>query len=94
MRRSAASILLFVSVLFAAQAFAAWGKQDYFHAATPEELAMKNLPSAPGASAAILEILQRQDDEASTETEYVRMKIFTDEGKKYATSRWSPRSAT
>src|SRR5438045_655549 len=84
MRRSAAFLFFIVSVLFAAPSFAAWGKQEYFHAATPQELAMKSLPSAPGASAAILEILQRQDDESSTETEYVRTKIFTEEGKKYA----------
>lgn len=82
MRRAAAFL---VAVFFAVPSFAAWGKQqEYFHAATPEELAMKSLPSAPGAPAAILEILERQDDEASSESEYVRMKIFTGEGKKYA----------
>lgn len=83
-RPAAVALFAFVIVSFATTALGAWGRQEYFHPATPEELAMKSLPSAPGSSAAILEILERQDDEASNETEYVRMKIFTDEGKKHA----------
>jgi hypothetical protein len=81
MRRIAALLLVLSAI--APSAFAAWGKQEYFHDATAAEREMKSVALAPGASAAILELMQRQDDEASYMTEYVRMKIFGEEGKKY-----------
>src|SRR5258707_14411905 len=56
---------------------------DDFRNATPEELAMKSAPMAPGASAVILDWVQRKDDVDFKESEYVRIKIFTNEGKKY-----------
>src|SRR5258708_18685807 len=56
---------------------------DDFRNATPEELAMKSAPMAPGAAAVILDWVQRKDDVDFKESEYVRIKIFTDEGKKY-----------
>src|ERR1051325_11203651 len=82
MRRSAA-LLLFVCAI-TPSAFAAWGRQEYFHDATAAEREMKSVAIEPGASAAILEWTQHQDDEASSMTEYTRMKIFGEEGKKYA----------
>jgi hypothetical protein len=53
------------------------------HAATPEELAMKNVPFEPGAAAALLEWEHYQSDAKSYAREYVRIKIFTAEGLKY-----------
>lgn len=56
---------------------------DDFRNATPEELAMKSVAMAPGASAVILDWVQRKDDIDFHESAYIRIKIFTDEGKKY-----------
>jgi hypothetical protein len=53
------------------------------HDATPEELAIKNVPFDRGASAAILEWEHYQDDTNGYAKEYVRIKIFTAEGLKY-----------
>lgn len=82
MRRTAALLLVLSAI--APAAFGAWGRTEYFHDATPEERAMKSVAIAPGAPAAILEWTQHQDDVSSTMTEYTRMKIFGEEGKKYA----------
>jgi hypothetical protein len=73
----AALILLCSSSLLAA-----WGN-DPFHPASPDELAMKNTAIGAGTPAAILEWLQRKDDTTSVEEEYVRIKVFGPEGKKY-----------
>ena len=54
-----------------------------FKKATPEELAMKSVDFAPGASAVILDWMQRTDDTNGDVSKYVRVKILTDEGKKY-----------
>ncbi len=56
---------------------------DDFRAATAEELAMKFVPFAPGASAVILNWVQWHDDTDFRESEYVRIKILSEEGKKY-----------
>jgi len=56
---------------------------DDFRAATPEELAMKGVPSAPGAAAVILDWGQRVDDIDLDSSEYVRIKILTEAGRKY-----------
>jgi uncharacterized protein DUF3857/transglutaminase superfamily protein len=61
---------------------AAISKAQEFRNATPEELAMKSLPSAPGVSAAVLDWVRV--DELGAMSEYVRIKVFTDEGKKFA----------
>jgi hypothetical protein len=73
----AAMLLLAVSLLARAP------RIDDFRTATAEELAMKSVPFAPGASAVILDWVQRHDDVDSNESEYVRIKILTEEGKKY-----------
>ena len=59
------------------------GKEQVFHDATPAELAMKSVAIAPGAQAAILQWDHRQDDFASWESEYVRIKIFDAAAAKY-----------
>ena len=61
----------------------AWGKMNYFTDATPQELAMTNVAFAPGAPAAVLNWVRRQDDNQSWEEEYLRIKVFREEGKKY-----------
>src|SRR5258708_7725693 len=73
--------LLLLSLALAASAFAK--NIDDFRNATPEELAMKSVAMAPGAAAVILDWVQRSDDVNFQRSEYVRIKIFTDEGRKY-----------
>lgn len=51
---------------------------------TPEEMALKDCPGNPGAPAMILYRTDHTDDNKRFETHYFRIKIFTDEGKKYA----------
>jgi hypothetical protein len=75
---------LVLCLLTSTAAFAGgFSKSQDFRAATPEELAMKSLSSAPGSAAAVLDWVEVDDDKTSSSTEYVRLKIFTDEGKKY-----------
>ena len=75
---------LAVSLFAAASAFAGgFSKSQDFRPATPNELAMKSVPSAPGAPAAILDWVRVDDDKNATSTEYVRIKVFSEEGKKY-----------
>lgn len=72
-----------VVFLFAANVYGAYTKSQDFRPATPAELAMKSAPNAPGAPAAILDWVRVDDDTLSFSAEYVRIKVFTDEGKKY-----------
>jgi hypothetical protein len=55
-----------------------------FKKATPEELAMKSVDFAPGAPAVVLDWIQRTDDTNGDTSKYVRIKILSDAGKKYA----------
>jgi len=57
---------------------------DDFAPIPPDELSMKDYPASPGAAAIILERDVYTDAGAFTESHYVRIKVFTDEGKKYA----------
>lgn len=50
----------------------------------PEELALKDDPLNPGAHAMILYREMHTDDVKRFQTHYYRIKIFTEEGKKYA----------
>jgi Domain of Unknown Function with PDB structure (DUF3857)/Transglutaminase-like superfamily len=68
-------------LLLSINAFAA----DEFRPATPEELAIKDVPWAPGASAVILDWTVKHDDESSFANEYVRIKVLSEDGKKYGT---------
>jgi Domain of Unknown Function with PDB structure (DUF3857)/Transglutaminase-like superfamily len=74
-------LLLSLAIALAANVLAR--NIDDFRNATPEELAMKSAAMAPGAPAVILDWVQRSDDVNFQRSEYVRIKIFTDEGKKY-----------
>jgi hypothetical protein len=73
--------LLLLSLAAAVNVFAK--NIDDFRNATPEELAMKSVAMAPGAPAVILDWVQRNDDVYFQSSEYVRIKILTDEGRKY-----------
>src|ERR1700686_2992777 len=57
-----------------------------FQPASPEELKMTSEPLAPGAPAIILYRQVDRDDNRRTphEDNYVRIKILTEEGRKYA----------
>jgi hypothetical protein len=57
-----------------------------FQPVSPDELKMTSEPKAPGAPAIILfREVDRDDNESSThEDDYVRVKILTEEGRKYA----------
>src|SRR5437764_12749834 len=70
-------------LLLAVNVHAARERIDDFRTATPAELAMTSVPFAPGASAVVLDWVQMRDDVDSRETEYVRIKILSEEGKKY-----------
>ena len=49
----------------------------------PEDLAMKDNPAFPGSKAMVLYRSIERDDQMGSEKEYVRIKIFTEEGKSY-----------
>jgi hypothetical protein len=58
---------------------------DDWQPISPEELKMTSMPEAPGAPAAVLyRQVDRDDGRTPNETEYVRIKILTEEGRKYA----------
>lgn len=73
-----------VSLFTATSLFAGFTQQQDFRPATPAELAMKGVDSAPGAAAAVLDWVRLDDDTNSISSEYHRIKVFTEEGKKYA----------
>src|SRR3990170_3616487 len=73
------TLLLFLLVLWPVASSA---KDDWLPI-TPEELALKDNPASPGSSAMILYREMHTDDVKSFETHYYRIKIFTEEGKKY-----------
>ena len=50
----------------------------------PDELSMTSEPQAPGAAAVILYRQVDRDDSAGGESQYIRIKILTAEGRKYA----------
>ncbi len=79
-------IVLAVSLcaLAAANAFAGFSKDQDFRPATPEELALKDVAYAPGAAAVILDWVEIDDDPLSVSSEYYRIKILTEDGRKYA----------
>lgn len=79
-------IVLAVSfcALAAANALAGFSQNQDFRPATPEELALKDVAYAPGAPAVILDWVEVDDDPHSVSSEYYRIKILSEEGRKYA----------
>jgi len=57
---------------------------EQFQPVRGEELAMTKEPLAPGAPAIILYRQVETDDKSKQECEYVRIKVLTEEGRKYA----------
>lgn len=76
------SVLLWMTVLFLSRT--AWSVN--FQPVSPDELKMTSEPKAPGAPAIILFRQVDRDDRGQTAHEdvYFRIKIFTEEGRKYA----------
>lgn len=72
-----------VVFLCAANLYGGYSQNQDFRPATPAELAMKTAPNAPGAAAVILDWVRVDDDTMSYSAEYMRIKVLTDEGKKY-----------
>jgi hypothetical protein len=62
------------------------GAADRFQPVSPEELTMKSEAQAPGAPAILLYRQVDRDDNGSTshEDNYVRIKVLSEEGRKYA----------
>lgn len=71
--------LLVVLSLLPAAVFAA----DEWLPINPADLALKDNPASPGSHAMILYREEHTDSMQSFVTEYIRIKIFTEEGKKY-----------
>ena len=57
---------------------------DEWQPVSPDELKMTSDPAAPGAAAIVLYREEKSDDNENNEYNYYRIKILTDEGKKYA----------
>jgi len=77
------SIVACALLLLLLQSVCAHAGEDWLPIA-PEELKMTAEPKAPGAMAIYLYRQVDRDDVESRETTYARIKIFTEEGRKYA----------
>jgi hypothetical protein len=83
MNRNLAVLSALVCLCFSTTAFARYNKTQEFRPATAEELKMTSVPGAPGAAAAILDWVRIDNDLESSTSEYLRIKIFSEEGKKH-----------
>jgi Domain of Unknown Function with PDB structure (DUF3857) len=83
-RRSLVSVCLFLCL--AVLTFPRLTLADGFQPVSPDELKMTSEPQAPGAPAIILfrQVDRKDLGRANTEYNYVRIKILTDDGRKYA----------
>jgi hypothetical protein len=86
MKRIEFFLLITVCFLWAMAAvpFAAAQDLPNLPAITPADLALKDNPAAPGAPAMILYYAVETDNTKSSETASIRIKVFQDEGRKYA----------
>jgi len=77
-------------LLFALILACGWGSvaicqvPDTWQPIPKEDLALKDNPADPGSAAMILERQIYTDDELRLETEWIRIKVFTERGKDYA----------
>lgn len=83
MRQKLFSLLAVSTLLCCIFSHQAFAKDDWLPIA-PEDLALKDNPAVPGSKAMILYRSIERDDMMGSEREYVRIKIFTEEGKSYA----------
>src|SRR5207253_8259831 len=81
--RTAHSILKVTTLLCIAYAQLAWAKGDW-PAATREELELKQVPGYPDEHAVILQREEDTDDQKGQSHCYYRIKILTEEGRKFA----------
>jgi hypothetical protein len=82
--RTRCTVVLLLFFCFVVSAFSATDRSSEFHDATPAERAMTSVSFAPGAPAVILNWNQFVNDRDSYRTEYVRIKVLSEQGKKYA----------
>jgi hypothetical protein len=84
--RSAAVVTAFLCALVATACFPGSAWAVTYQPVSPDELKMTSEPKAPGAPAIILFRQVDRDDRGQTAHEdvYFRIKIFTEEGRKYA----------
>jgi hypothetical protein len=78
------TLALLLSLAVPVSVFAGFSQAQDFRLPTPAEKAMTTAPLVPGASAAILDWVRIDDHVEAFSSEYVRIKVFTEEGKKYA----------
>ncbi|MBZ5537097.1 MAG: DUF3857 domain-containing protein [Acidobacteriia bacterium] len=78
------TFVLVALLLVAVEMWPATEVQEQWPSIPPEEFALKDIPGNPGAGAIILFRQVIQDDVKAFERNYYRIKILTDEGKKYA----------
>ncbi len=85
MRRRILPLFAITTVLLAGVSQIRTASADEWQPISPEELKMTSVPEAPGASAVILYRQVDRDDSARTGNQYnyVRIKILTEEGRKY-----------
>lgn len=85
MKPSRVTTFLFAAIIFAALLTLSGGSRakDDWLPVPPEDLALKDNPLSPGAHAMILYRENSIDAKNSSELEYDRIKIFTEEGKKW-----------
>ena len=78
--------LIFCGCIFFASVTArTTAASDEWQPINPDELKMTSVPEAPGAPAVYLYRQVDRDDTARHEYNYVRIKVLTEEGRKYAT---------
>lgn len=82
--RSLIQICLFTSCLLFAVPELPGQVPDTWQPVPKDDLALKDNPANPGSSAMILERQIYTDDEKRIQTEWLRIKVFTEEGKAYA----------
>src|ERR1035441_5185347 len=73
-----------LACLIALTSAAAIARADQWTAPTPEELKMTLQPEVPGAAAVYLFKEEITDDKLHMWSKYVRLKVLTEAGKKYA----------
>jgi hypothetical protein len=83
MLRRLAAAAAFLCCTIALPLSAGISKDQDFRPATAEELAMKSLATAPGVPAAVLDWVHYDDHVAGSMSEYLRIKVFSEGGKKY-----------
>jgi len=78
------AVLVAFSLVISVNSYARFSQSQDFRPATPEEKALKDVAYAAGASAVILDWVELDNDQKSYSAEYYRIKILTEDGKKYA----------